>query len=111
MYKRNIIWHSTKMLLQGTPTSYIWEPHCWALEDEGKTLINIPFPSGSNFKSHSKKVLWKNQSDEYKEWYLNNICARDIMKYDLKTGPHGSHWGPAVNVKVAKYFMDNLSNE
>ena len=67
----------------------------------------------TNFKSHSHRrgILWKDEPDEYKEWYVNNICARDIMKYDLKTGPGGSHWGPAVNVKVAEYFMDNLSNE
>ena len=23
----------------------------------------------------------------------------------------GSHWGPAVNVEIANYFVDNLSNE
>ena len=121
MYKRNVIWHSTKMLLQGIPTSYIWEPHCWAMEDLGDTLIPIHFPAGSNFRSHimdlkyrspsNKDFLWVKKSDEYKEWYLNNICARDIQRYDPKIGPQGSHWGPAVNVEIAKYFVDNLSNE
>lgn len=114
MWKRNVVWHSTKMLLQGTPTSYIWEPHCWALEDEGDIMIPIRFPARSNFTSHKTTVHgvpWENQSDEYKEWYLNKICARDIMRYDPKTGPHGSHWGPVVNIEVANYFVDNLSNE
>ena len=58
----------------------------------------------------SNKDFWENQSDEYKEWYLNNICARIFMRYDQKRGPQGSHWGP-VNVEIAKYFVDNLSNE
>ena len=113
-WKRNIIWHSTKMLLQGTPTSHIREPHCWALEDEGYSLVPIPFPKNSNFTSHNSGFhakSWRDQPDAYKEWYLNNICARDIMKYNFKTGPHGSHWGPAINIEVAKYFMDNLSND
>ena len=33
------------------------------------------------------------------------------MRYDPKTGPQGSHWGPAVNIEIANYFVDNLSNE
>ena len=30
------------------------------------------------------------------------------MRYDWKTGPHGSHWGPTVNSKVAEHFTSNL---
>ena len=110
MYRRNIIWHSTKILLQGTPVSFIWEPHCWAIEDCGDTLIPIPFPEGRDFTSHSTLtgIPWHKQPDEYKKWYLNEICARDIIRYDWKTGPHGSHWGPTVNSKVAEHFMSNL---
>lgn len=111
-YKRNIIWHSTKQLLQGTPVSFIWEPHCWALEDEGDSLISIPLPKRDNFTttshSHKEGIAWCDQPDSYKKWYLNEICARDILKYDTKSGPHGCHWGPTVNSRVAKYLMGNL---
>ena len=34
------------------------------------------------------------------------------MRYDPKNRTtKGSHWGPAVNIEIAKYFVDNLSNE
>ncbi len=105
MYRRNIIWHSTRLLLQDVPLSEILEPHCWAIEDLGDTKIPIKHPAGSGFSSH---IPWNKQSDAYKEWYLNKICARDIMKYSHTKGPEGSHWGPAVNSKVAQHLVDGL---
>ena len=51
MYKRNVVWHSTKMLLQGHQ-HHTYGNHCWAIEDEGDTLIPIHFPARSNFRSH-----------------------------------------------------------
>ena len=86
--------------------------HCWTMEDPGDTLVPIHFPAGSNFRSHimdlkyrspsNKDFLWVKKSDEYKEWYLNNICARDIQRYDQKWTKEVI--GPAVNVEIAKYF-------
>jgi hypothetical protein len=77
--------------------------------------VKAPYPEimRTNFNYigdyENSKPGWINMPDEHKIWWLNNVCARDITKFDRShgNGPGGSHFGPVLNKAIAKLILEN----
>lgn len=109
MYKRNIIFHSVREILKDTYYSEVKEPRTWTIhEDKDDCAITVKLPEGID-KGHVDGT-WIDYPDEYKSWYINEVCARDIVKYNKYDGPKGSHFGREVNKLLAKYFISEGVN-
>ena len=77
---------------------------------------DVVISTPNKYKEHLQNLqkgfpgIWKKIPVDAKEWYLNNICARDIQKCG-SSGPDGFHWGPAVNRAVADKLVIRLKND
>lgn len=112
-YDRSICIESTKLLLHDTPLSMITDPYCWMLDCNVKDedpLIQVPVPEEykEELRNGVKGGTWRKASDESKKWFLNQIKARDIDKYNHIKGPGTSHWGRLVNKCIAKELVKNI---
>ena len=122
-YQRSIVRASTELLLNNTPYANIETPLCWIMDTHVKThrfmfkngSADVVVPTPYKYKEHLQNLqkgfprIWEKIPDDAKEWYLNNICARDIQKCG-EGGPDGFHWGPAVNKAVADKLVHRLKD-
>tara|TARA_B100001057_G_scaffold100735_1_gene97738 strand:+ start:7613 stop:8626 length:1014 start_codon:yes stop_codon:yes gene_type:complete len=118
MYRRNIIQHSVRQILKGIPYADIQDPRDWCIrsekdikrtegEDKYSITIKVPTPVLGEFDGvHGGYIKWDQYPVAYKKWWLNEIQARDIKKYNPQTGPRGGHWGRLVNKYIAEHLID-----
>lgn len=116
-YDRSIYIESTKQILHDIPLSMIADAYCWMLDchiksgiDNPKIIVPVPEEFKKQLQNYHKQrpAEWSKTTDECKKWYLNEIKARDILRYN-KQGPDVSHWGRLVNEHVAKKLVKNLN--
>ena len=115
-HTRSICIESTKQLLKGVSLSMITDPYCWTLDchvkdtdKEHKIIIPVPEEFREQLRNLNKQNpnTWKNTSDKCKEWYLNQVKARDIERYNFR-GPGTSHWGRLINKHIAIELVKNI---
>ena len=116
-HTRSICIESTKQLLKGVSLSMITDPYCWTLDchvkdmgDEHKIIIPVPEEFREQLRNFNKENpnTWKKTTDKCKEWYLNQVKARDIERFNPK-GPGTSHWGKLINQHIANHFVKILN--
>ena len=50
---------------------------------------------------------WDQFSLDAQKWVMNELKARDIHRYNPKTGPRGAHFGRYVNQYLARKFIES----
>jgi len=118
-YDRSIYIESAKQILHDTPFSMISSPRCWVMSSninpvkkiDNYPQVIIPVPIKHQI-FHKLKFInassWHTLPEESKEWYLNEIRARDISSWNNKSGPKHSHWGRLIHKCIGKTMAKNL---
>lgn len=106
IYRRHIIFHSVREILKDTKYSEIKNPRM--MFENIYTMIKAKLKLPDNFIIPHVEGTWRRFPEEYKKWYMNEVCARDIKEYSEADGPKGSHFGNEINKELAGYLIRGL---
>lgn len=113
VYQLNLYKETLKIIARDRGIEY-YDYSLGRINKPGKNALDqvdadYPEHMKENFKYNgdfpNRRPGYMHLPKEHKQWWINNVCARDIINFH--PGPGGCHFGPALNEAIAKLILKN----